>query len=226
MRSVLAGLDRGCFFLLGHFRTEQHTHLGNIRIAPRGRQQTMVTDAIEYATDRCPSALRDCWPNEPRTPPLPRARRRREGANAKIELHPVSHTNVSPALRQKCLFRVFAFRINLDVSLISHLVGYRTAISREGIRQSLPVPDFRRWASLAITGAYFYHPSVHARMVDVDTTFLHDFFQILLRNCISHIEEHRIQNYFFRVRAALEIDFHGGNTACSFSASITQYLVN
>lgn len=46
-------------------------------------------------------------------------------------------------------------------------------------------------------------------MVNLNTTLGHNLFQITIRNGVTHIEKHCVQDHIFRVMAAFEIECHG-----------------
>ena len=51
-------------------------------------------------------------------------------------------------------------------------------------------------------------------MIDIDTTFRHDFLQITVGNTIAHVKKHRIKNRFFGEMTAAERN-HGTLTCWS-----------
>jgi hypothetical protein len=53
-----------------------------------------------------------------------------------------------------------------------------------------------------------YHPTVQLCMVNFDPTFRHNLLQITIRNGISLIEKHRVQDHGFGIVAAFEINRH------------------
>jgi hypothetical protein len=54
-------------------------------------------------------------------------------------------------------------------------------------------------------------------MVNIDTTLLHDLFQVTTGNAISHVEKHCVQDHAFGIMASLEIIRHRQRlAACLF----------
>ena len=77
------------------------------------------------------------------------------------------------------------------------------------MRHEQAVGFFLALAFSAIGGENFTSPTVQRGMIDSNSTFSHNFFQIWIRDAVTHVERYGIKDHAFEDVVPFEINHHG-----------------